>query len=97
MCHRYFTEHCDEKGKAILLMAKKTYSGIIDRFEGDYAVILIGPEQEETLDVRRSLLPEETEEGDIVSFSLSVKKNKTAKAKKEVSDMIEKLKKGSSK
>lgn len=78
-------------------MAKKTYSGIIDRFEGDYAVILIGPEQEEKLDIRRLLLPEETEEGDIVSFSFSVKKNKTAKAKKEVSDMIEKLKKGSSK
>ena len=88
---RHFAEHRDEKGETFLL--KKTYNGIIDRFEGKYAVVLIGPDQDEKLDLPKSLLSEETEEGDIVSFSICVKKNRTAKAKNAVAQMIDKLKK----
>ncbi len=72
---------------------KKTYSGIIDRFEGQYAVILIGPDQEEKLELPRPFLPEDAEESDIVSVAISTKKNRTAKAKQDVAKMIEKLKK----
>lgn len=89
MCDRHFTEHRDEKGEVVLL--KKTHQGVIDRFEGEYAVVLVGPEQDEKIDIPRSLLPEEAEEGSLVSLSISVKKNKTAQAKKEVADMIAKL------
>ena len=73
---------------------KKTHQGIIDRFEGNFAVILAGPEQEERFDLPRTLLPEDAAEGDIVTFSINTKKNKTAKAKQDVADMIEKLKNG---
>lgn len=72
---------------------KKTHQGLIDRFEGDFAVILAGPEQEERFDLPKSLLPEDAAEGDIVSFSIITKRNKTARAKQEVAGMIEKLKK----
>lgn len=66
---------------------------MIDRFEGEYAVILIGSEQEEKLELPRRFLPEDAEESDIVSFSISAKKNRTAKAKQDVAKMIENLKK----
>lgn len=72
---------------------KKTYQGIIDRFEGDFAVLLIGPEQEERIDFPKTLLPNDASESDIISLSINVKKNKTAKAKKDVMKMIEDLKK----
>ncbi len=73
---------------------KKNIIATIDRFEGNFAVILAGPEQEERFDLPRTLLPEDAGEGDIVTFSINTKKNKTAKAKQEVAGMIEKLKKG---
>lgn len=73
---------------------KKSHQGIIDRFEGNFAVILAGPEQEERFDLPRTLLPDDAGEGDIVTFSINTKKNKTAKARQEVAGMIEKLKKG---
>lgn len=72
---------------------KRSYQGIIDRFEGEFAVVLVGPEQEEKIEIPRSFLPQEAEEGSLVSLSVSVKKNKTAQARKEVADMIERLKK----
>jgi hypothetical protein len=72
---------------------KKTHQGLIDRFEGGFAVVLVGPEQEERFDLPKSLLPEDAGEGDLITFSVNTKKNKTAKAKQDVADMIEKLKK----
>jgi len=71
---------------------KKNILAVLDRFEGNFAVILTGPEQEERFDLPRTLLPEDAGEGDIVTFSINTKKNKTAKAKQEVAGMIEKLK-----
>ena len=73
---------------------KKTFSGVIDRFEGSYAVVLIGPEQEEKMDIPKSLLPGEAREGDLVTLSIKVSPDKTKKAKEKVSDLIEQLKRG---
>ncbi len=72
---------------------KSKIDGVIDRFEGDYAVILVGPDQEETIDFPKSLLPKDVSESDLVSISVSIKKNKTERAKKEVMKMIDELKK----
>lgn len=70
---------------------KRSFSGVIDRIEGEYAVVLIGPDRDERLEIKRVLLPEEAKEGDIVSLSIKVSPNKTREAKAKVADMIERL------
>ncbi|MFA4906608.1 MAG: DUF3006 domain-containing protein, partial [Candidatus Margulisiibacteriota bacterium] len=59
---------------------------IIDRFEGQLAVLLVG--QDETkLEVPRQLLPDGTEEGDIITLEMKRAPAKTAKAKADVAAM----------
>jgi hypothetical protein len=47
---------------------------IIDRFEGDYAVIEYG---RTTFNLPRSLLPREAKEGDILTFDIHIDKEET--------------------
>jgi len=55
----------------------------IDRIEGEYAVLLIRPEEEEKIDWPVSFLPEDVEEGDILDFKIEkiIEKKKVIKKK----------------
>jgi len=48
----------------------KSISAYIDRFEGDYAVLLVGA-QEEKVNFPRHLLPEGVGEGDYLALTLA--------------------------
>lgn len=74
----------------------KKFTGIVDRFEGNFAVVLIGEEQDIRADVPRSLLPEDLKEGDFISIAVKALPNKTLKTKKETQNLIEKLKRSTS-
>lgn len=50
---------------------------IIDRFEGDYAVVEL--ENQETIDIPRKILPEEAKEGDIVKVFIDEEETKSRK------------------
>ena len=71
-------------------MKSKKFLGTLDRIEGDRAVILAG-EDEGTVDISRSLLPETAKENDILSIRIDVKDKATAKAKEKVAEQIRKL------
>ncbi len=59
---------------------------IIDRFEGDQAVIEF---DSVTFDIPRSALPEEAEAGDIISINLE--KNKSISRKNRINKLSEEL------
>jgi len=67
--------------------------GVIDRFEGDFAVIIAGEEGDERLEIPKSVLPLDSREGSIVELKIKVKKNKDKEAREKVKGMIEKLSK----
>ena len=63
---------------------------IIDRFEGDYAVVEYSGENEtETMEIPRELVPDDAKEGAILK--LVVDKNSTQKRKKEIDDLADDL------
>ncbi len=69
----------------------KKVKGIIDRFEGEYAVIEIG---NETKDILRSSLPEEAKVGDVIYFKddkIVVDKEETEKLRKEIEDLMDEV------
>ncbi len=69
---------------------KKT-KGIIDRFEGEYAVIEIG---NETKDVLRSSLPKEAQVRDVLYFvdvKMVIDKEETEKLRKEIEDLMDEV------
>ena len=61
---------------------------VIDRFEGDMAVIEYNGK---TFDLPRSLLPREAEEGDVLKLSITVDKEETAKRKKKIENLVDEL------
>ena len=71
---------------------KRTIRGVVDRFEGNYAVINIENTEGETLDLPGAILPEAAEEGSMVDISIKVKPNRTREAKRKVQEMIDRLK-----
>jgi hypothetical protein len=71
-------------------MKNKRFNGIVDRFEGNTAVILAG-DDEGTIEISRDLLPAGCKEGDLVSFKIEVKDRKTLAEKEKVEKMIKKL------
>lgn len=75
-------------------MKTTNFQGYLDRFEGEFAVVLIGEDGEERMEVPRKLLPEEVKEGDYLRFSVKSSPGKTIDAKKKVEEMLKKLKKG---
>lgn len=65
--------------------------GVIDRYEGDYAVVEFDGETE---DILKSELPEEAKTGDTLIFedgTVRVDTADTAKRKKEIEDLMDEL------
>ncbi|QNO15772.1 DUF3006 domain-containing protein [Alkalicella caledoniensis] len=63
---------------------------VIDRFEGEYAVLLI--EQEEVqIDFPKRMLPENVKEGDILRFNIELDPDETSAQEERVGNLLEKL------
>lgn len=60
----------------------------LDRIEGETAVLLSG---ESTLNIPRSLLPPEAAEGDHLTLSLTVNRNRRIRTEKEIADLQRQL------
>lgn len=65
---------------------------IIDRIEGNLAVLLIGDDGSIKLNVPLILLPERSQEGDILDIDIHKDEEETEAAKNRVSSLIKKLK-----
>ena len=68
---------------------------VIDRVEGESAVLLLGDQGEFKLNLPLSLLPEGCMEGDVLNVSFERDQAATAQAKERVTVLMEKLKKKS--
>ncbi len=66
--------------------------GVIDRFEGNYAVVLCG-DKEIRMDVSRELLPGQAEEGDWMNISFDLDPGGTADRRERANLLLNKLKK----
>ncbi|SES97544.1 DUF3006 domain-containing protein [Anaerobranca gottschalkii] len=64
---------------------------IIDRFEGEYAVLLFEKEEIQ-VDFPRKLLPVEAKEGDILTIGIQINKDETAKRREAIKNLLDKLK-----
>lgn len=62
--------------------------GIIDRFEGEYAIV---ETEGKMLNIPAVLLPREAKEGDVISIAITVHKKKTAAVKKQIEDLMDKV------
>lgn len=63
--------------------------GIIDRFEGEYAVININDKH---IDFPKELLPEGASEGDHLKITLEIDQESTRASKERVESLLNKLK-----
>lgn len=72
----------------------------VDRFEGDFAVLLLRENEEKQFDVKKENLPSEVKEGDILDIeynsdgsikNVQILKQETNQAKKRAEDLIQKL------
>ena len=66
---------------------------VIDRVEGEFAVLLLGDKGEFKLNFPLSLLPDGCKEGDILNVSFERDPAATEQTKERVTDLMEKLKK----
>ncbi len=64
---------------------------VIDRFEGDFAVVMVG-DKEIKVDIPRSLLPKGAREGSWLKFNLELDQEGTEKQKEKISKLLDKLK-----
>lgn len=64
---------------------------VIDRFEGDYAVVLVGDE-EVKLDVPRALLPQGGREGSWLKMSFELDPEGTRSQEEKIAGLLDKLK-----
>lgn len=67
----------------------------VDRFEGEMAVLLVGPEQT-VVNVPRSDLPEDAGQGDVVRLEGTVDPEETERRREKIREKIEHLKRRSS-
>lgn len=65
---------------------------VIDRFEGDFAVMLFG-DKEIKVEVPRQLLPENAREGSWINVSFELDDEGTNEQEKKIQGLLEKLKK----
>ena len=72
----------------------------VDRFEGEVAVLLLRKDENIVKDVKRSELPDEVKEGDILDISftkegavheVNILKKETDLARKKAEDLLQKL------
>lgn len=61
---------------------------IIDRFEGNWAVIEF---EDVTFNIPRSLIPKSAKEGDVIKISVSVDKNATFTRKSKIKKLVDEL------
>ncbi len=61
---------------------------IIDRFEGDWVVV---EACRKTFNLPRELVPPEAKEGDVIMIKISIDSGATAKIKREVRDLADRL------
>ncbi len=73
--------------------ASKRTRGVIDRIEDGTAVVLVGEDEGESLDVPASLLPEGAEEGDHLNITVALDKESRNSAEERVKALQEKLEK----
>ncbi|MED5072957.1 DUF3006 domain-containing protein [Anoxybacillus geothermalis] len=64
---------------------KRKVKGIIDRFEGDIAVVEI---DKKTLDLPKTIFPKETDVGDVVIIEVTIDKKETEKLRKEIEELM---------
>ena len=64
---------------------------VIDRFEGNYAVLLVG-ESEVKVDLPQSILPPGAREGSILDLSLELREEETRDTLEQMRKRIERLK-----
>jgi hypothetical protein len=62
---------------------------IIDRFEGDFAVVEY--DTGKLFNLSRFLLPPEAEEGDVISMTLTINSDETAKRRKRIQSLMDDL------
>lgn len=63
---------------------------VIDRFEGDYAVVLFG-EEEIKADIHKKLLPAGAREGSLLNVSFELDEDGTKKQQEKIKDLLDKL------
>lgn len=68
------------------------FKALIDRIEGNIAVVLLGEEEQDAVDIPKNFLPTDIKEGDILNIRIQVKSRKTKESKEKVAEMIERLK-----
>lgn len=66
--------------------------GVVDRIEGQWAVILLTPVEEYELNWPISLLPEDVKEGAVLQIEVQLEKKKTEERLKRAEDLIQRLK-----
>ncbi len=64
---------------------------VIDRFEGDYAVVLFGDE-EINVELPKKLLPKKAKEGDWLKVEFEIDPEGTEKQREKISALLQKLK-----
>lgn len=60
---------------------------VIDRFEGDIAVLV----NDVTINIPRIILPKEAKEGDVVIIELRIDREETERLKREIENKINRL------
>lgn len=65
---------------------------VVDRFEGEYAVLLFGDE-EIKVDFPKALLPEGVREGSWLKMSIQLDQEGTQKQEEKIANLLDKLKK----
>lgn len=63
---------------------------VIDRFEGDKAVLLVGDKEVQVV-WSKEVLPREAKEGDILSITLQVDQEATSAAKAEAESLLKEI------
>lgn len=64
---------------------------VVDRFEGEYAVLLI-EEDKIKVDFPRKLLPDGTREGSWLTVNLKLDRERTKKQEEKIAELLNKLK-----
>ncbi|OQP12611.1 DUF3006 domain-containing protein [Geobacillus thermoleovorans] len=64
---------------------KRKVKGIVDRFEGDIAVVEI---DKKTLDLPKTIFPKEIDVGDVVIIEVMIDKKETEKLRKEIEELM---------
>ena len=68
---------------------------VIDRVEGELAVLLVGDKGEIRVNLPLSLLPEGSKESDVLNIAIERDQQATSQAKERTSSLMERLKKKS--